>query len=267
REEGKEALVTIRASYVDWHKDFNPKVSYSGKGYALRGSIKTDGFRIQLLAFKLNELNCMKYRRLDADKLPDRLTSTLGGTGQYLTEIRNVVKTKEDVERLWGCDPLDIKILGIDLGKAFVEQGGIAEIEIPPMKFHNLAASQKAVYQPAFKHRRWLEQRKERSAEGQESIAQMETNLQALRVKVKESDLKTFYDNLVLKEHLWDDKRARDREFKLAAERLLKMIGGTPGKKRDNDNKVVISIRLGEFSSTPRLSSLHTAFSAYFVQL
>ncbi|KAI7816405.1 hypothetical protein BC939DRAFT_469238 [Gamsiella multidivaricata] len=140
------------------------------------------------------------------------------------------------------------------------------------MKFHNLAASQKAVYQPAFKHRRWLEQRKERSAEGHESIAQMETNLPALRgpeasIANHESDLKTFYDNLVLKEHLWDDKRARDREFKLAAERLLKMIGGTPGKKRDNDNKVVISIRLGEFSSTPRLSSLHTAFSAYFVQL
>ncbi|KAI7829671.1 hypothetical protein BC939DRAFT_441435 [Gamsiella multidivaricata] len=147
------------------------------------------------------------------------------------------------------------------------------------MKFHNLAVSQKAVYQPMFKHRRWLEQRKRRSAEGQESIAQMETNLPALhgpeasianhveQSKVKESDLETFYNNVALKKHLWDAKRARDREFKLVAERLLEMIGGTPGKKRDRDNKVVIGIGLGEFSSTSRLSSLHTAFSAYFVQL
>jgi len=104
------------------HADFNPTIqgSYSEKGYTLRGSIRTDGFRLQLLAFKMNELKCVKYRRLDADKLPDPLTSTLGGTDHYLTEIRNVVKTKEDVKRIWDCDPRDIKILGIDLGKAFV---------------------------------------------------------------------------------------------------------------------------------------------------
>ncbi|KAF9348418.1 hypothetical protein BGX26_000173 [Mortierella sp. AD094] len=45
------------------------------------------------------------------------------------------------------------------------------------------------------------------------------------------------------------------------------MVGGTPGQKRDEKNKVIIGIGLGEFSSTSRLSSLHTAFSAYFVQL
>ncbi|KAF9178231.1 hypothetical protein BGZ50_007958, partial [Haplosporangium sp. Z 11] len=254
-------------------------------GYALRGSIKTDGFRLQLLAFKLNELNCVKYRRLDTD--------------QYLTENRNVVKTKEDVERIWECDPRDIKILGIDLGQAFVvgasallpssasvtaadrqEHGNVAEIEIPlPTRFHNLAVSQKAVYQPTFKHRKWLEQRKGRAAEGDESIAQMETNLPALRgaeasitnyveqSKVVESILETFYNNVTLKRHQWDAKRARDKEFQLVAKRLLKMIGGNPGRKRDQDDKVIIGIGLGEFSSTSRLSSLHTAFSKYFVQL
>ncbi|KAG0251909.1 hypothetical protein BGZ95_006760, partial [Linnemannia exigua] len=90
-------------------KDFDPMVSYSSKGYALRGTIKTDGYRIQLLAFKLNELNRVKYRRLDEDKLPDPFTSTLGGTDHYLKEIRNVVKTPEDVKRIWDCDPKDIK--------------------------------------------------------------------------------------------------------------------------------------------------------------
>ncbi|KAG0347646.1 hypothetical protein BGZ54_004853, partial [Gamsiella multidivaricata] len=281
------------------HKDFNPKFSYSGKGYALRGSIKTDGFRIQLLAFKLNELKCVKYQRLDEDKLPDPLTSTLRGADHYLTEIRNVVKSKEDVKRIWKCDPEDIKILGIDLGKAFVvgasallpssaptaptdgvEQGAITEIGIPlSTQFHNLAVSQKAVYQPTFKNRRWLDQRKKRAAEGETSIAHVESNLPPLRgpdssitkfvkeSKDKESDLDTFYNSVVLKKHNWDARRARDQEFKLVAKRLLEMVGGTPGAKRDDKNKVIIGIGLGEFSSNSRLSSLHTAFSTYFIQL
>ncbi|KAF9089308.1 hypothetical protein BGX27_002521 [Mortierella sp. AM989] len=41
---------------------FNSKVSYSGQGYALRGSVKTNGSRIQLRAFKQNELKCVQYR-------------------------------------------------------------------------------------------------------------------------------------------------------------------------------------------------------------
>ncbi|KAG0292900.1 hypothetical protein BGZ97_005482 [Linnemannia gamsii] len=276
-------------------KDFNSKDSYSSKGYALRGSIRTDGYRIQLLAFKLNELN----RQLDEDKQPDPLTSTLGGTDHYLTEIRNVVRTAEDVQRIWGCDPKDIKIVGIDLGKAFVfgasvllpssasaiptdreEKGPVVDVDVPlPTRFHNLAVSQKAVYQPTFKHRRWLEQRKEHAVEGTESISHKETNLPPLRgpdasiteyVKqssVVESDLEAFYNNITLKKHQWDSKRARDREFKLLAKRLLVLVGGTPGAKRDSSNKVVIGIGLGDFSSNSRLSSLHTAFCKYFVQL
>ncbi|KAF9373136.1 hypothetical protein CPC16_002008 [Podila verticillata] len=117
------------------------------------------------------------HRQLHADKLPDMLISTLGGTDRYLTEIRNVVKAKDDVERLSKCDPSQIKISGIDLRKAFVvgagtllplsasvtitvgqEHGDVAEIEIPlPTQFHNLIVSLKAVYQPTFKHKRWLE--------------------------------------------------------------------------------------------------------------
>jgi hypothetical protein len=280
-------------------KDFNLKDSYSSKGYALRGSIRTDGYRIQLLAFKMNELNRVKYQQLSEDKQPDLLTSTLGGTDHHLTEIRNVVRTAEDVKLIWDCDPKDIKILGIDLGQAFVvgasallpslasatptgreEQGSIIEIDVPsPTQFHNLAVSQKAVYQPTFKHRRWLEMRKGRAVEGTESIAHKESNLPPLRgphasiteyVKqssVVESDLEAFYNNTTLKKHQWDAKRARDQEFKLVGRRLLGLVGGVPGVKRESSNKVIIGVGLGDFSSTSRLSSLHTAFSKYFVQL
>ncbi|KAG9067030.1 hypothetical protein KI688_012942 [Linnemannia hyalina] len=36
-------------------------VTYAEKGYVLKGSIKTDGLRIQLLAFKLRELQDIRY--------------------------------------------------------------------------------------------------------------------------------------------------------------------------------------------------------------
>ncbi|KAK3820509.1 MAG: hypothetical protein J3R72DRAFT_502378 [Linnemannia gamsii] len=230
-------------------KDFNPVVSYSSKGYALRGTMKTDGYRIQLLAFKLNELNCVKYRRLDEDKLPDPLTSTLGGTGHYLKEIRNVVKTPEDVRRIWDCDPKDIKILGIDLGQAFVvgasallpspttatppdgeEQGPIAEIDLPlPTQFHTCQSAKR----PSTSQ---LSSTDDGSNRGR-STQSKETNLPPLRgpeasiieyVKqssVVESDLETFYNNVTLKKHQWDAKRARDQEFELVGKRLLELVG------------------------------------------
>ncbi|KAG0195025.1 hypothetical protein BGX33_004499, partial [Mortierella sp. NVP41] len=126
--------------------------------------------------------------------LPPRITSTLGGTDYYLSEIRNVVSTSEDIAKLWDCAPEQIKILGIDLGQAFVVgasallpsreppgkpqgreldststefllshvEGAVEDLmaKKPPTRFYNLAVKQKAVYQPTLKHRRWLEQRK-----------------------------------------------------------------------------------------------------------
>ncbi|KAF8937409.1 hypothetical protein BGZ47_009060 [Haplosporangium gracile] len=73
------------------------------RGYLLRGSIKTDGRQLQVLAFKLRELLSVRYKRYNSDLLPDCLLSTTAGTDDHLTEVRNVFKTKEDVERLLGC--------------------------------------------------------------------------------------------------------------------------------------------------------------------
>ncbi|KAI7818414.1 hypothetical protein BC939DRAFT_506596 [Gamsiella multidivaricata] len=44
----------------------------------------------------------------------------------YLTEVRNIVKTQQDVIDLWGCAPDQTKILGLDLGQAFVV--GVSEL-------------------------------------------------------------------------------------------------------------------------------------------
>jgi len=92
---------------------------YKERGYVLRGSIRTDGFRVQLLGFKLRELQDVRYRRLDESRLPSRLTSTVGGVDYYLQEIRNVITSKEDVERLWPSARVeDIKTLTLDMGQA-----------------------------------------------------------------------------------------------------------------------------------------------------
>ncbi|KAG0355497.1 hypothetical protein BGX24_006641, partial [Mortierella sp. AD032] len=290
--------------------NFEP-ASYTGKGYVLRGSIRTDGFRLQVLAFKLNELHSVKYRRLPAEKLPFRLTSTVGGTDYFLTEIRNIVSNRQDVTQLWSCDPKSIKILGIDLGQAFVvgasailppckqssieqgrELGGTTmesslssveaeedeEAEGPSPKFFNLAVKQKAIYQPTFKHRRWLEHRKAQAVEGRASISHIETSLPphrgpeasisnyTQREREVEDDLDSFYGSVVLKKHKWNARKARAEEYRLIADRLLQLVGGSTGAKRDEDNKVVIGVGLGKFSSKIRLSSLHESFQSYFVQ-
>ncbi|KAF9342319.1 hypothetical protein BGX26_007803, partial [Mortierella sp. AD094] len=102
---------------------FDPR-NYSRKGYVLSGSFRTNGFTLQLSAYKLKELQAVRFRRLPDSMLPPRLTSTVGGTTYYLQEIRNVAKTKDDVARLWPhCPPEMIKILCLDAGQAFIVAG------------------------------------------------------------------------------------------------------------------------------------------------
>lgn len=94
---------------------------YKSKGYVLRGSIRTDDHRLQILGFKLKELQSCRFKRACRYPLPSRLMSTVSGLDYFLQEIRNIVETPEDVARLWPyCQPDDVKILCIDLGQAFV---------------------------------------------------------------------------------------------------------------------------------------------------
>ncbi|KAF8930628.1 hypothetical protein BGZ58_008120 [Dissophora ornata] len=94
--------------------------SYKGRDYVLRGSLRTDGFRLQLLAFEMKELQSVRYKRLPENVLPPQITSTVGGVDYFLTEVRNVVKTQQDIAGFWGCAPEQIRILGLDLGQVYV---------------------------------------------------------------------------------------------------------------------------------------------------
>ncbi|KAF9367554.1 hypothetical protein CPB97_005585, partial [Podila verticillata] len=122
---------------------FQPR-NYIKNGYISRGSLLTDGFGLYLLAFKLKELQSVRYRRQPEDRLPPRMMSTVGGTDYYLQEIRHIVETKEDIEQLWPeVDPHDIKILTLDAGQAFVV-GAYAYLPEDPHAHYNLAVNQKA---------------------------------------------------------------------------------------------------------------------------
>ncbi|KAF8923926.1 hypothetical protein BGZ47_004370, partial [Haplosporangium gracile] len=72
------SLDKIRSHLADVQNEWLDISTYTekNKGYILRGSLKTDGFRIQLLAFKLRELQDVRFRRIAEDRLPSRLTST-----------------------------------------------------------------------------------------------------------------------------------------------------------------------------------------------
>ncbi|KAF9273789.1 hypothetical protein BGZ68_001207, partial [Mortierella alpina] len=90
------------------------------------------------------------------------------------------------------------------------------------------------------------------------------------RIKEVETTLVNFYsdqDRGSWKRHRFDLKKAFDEEYRMVADSLLRMVGGTSSAPRGEDNKVLIVIGLGDFGSNSKLSSLHSNFKTYFVEL
>ncbi|KAF9121779.1 hypothetical protein BGX30_002368 [Mortierella sp. GBA39] len=111
--------------------------------------------------------------------------------------------------------------------------------------FHNMVVSQRAVYQPAFRFRRWLEGEKQVTQEGeQETIAEIEGRLSPLKgqsasvihcvaeLKKVERRLLEFYGgrDQQYKRLKWDMERARHFEHQLIADSLLGIVGGSIGR-------------------------------------
>ncbi|KAG9067630.1 hypothetical protein KI688_012415 [Linnemannia hyalina] len=202
------SLDQTRSHLVDVQNEWLDPITYATKGYVLRGSLKTDGFRIQLLAFKLRELQDVRFGRIAEDRLPSRLTSTVGGIDYFLPEIQNVITSKDDDAKYWPG----------------------------------------AVYQPTFRFRRWLEGEKQALLDvGEEhrTIAGIETELPPLKgegasvinytaeLRRIEERLLEFYagPDQLYKRHKWDMKRARQYEYQLLANRLLGIVGGSIGPR------------------------------------
>ncbi|KAG0301577.1 hypothetical protein BGZ99_003391, partial [Dissophora globulifera] len=235
--------------------------------------------------------------------LPERVVSVVGGVNYYLSEVRNVIGSPDDTARLFGCPGKDVKILGLDLGQACVVGSSLLQPEPEPggdvlqsaEVFHNQSVKTKAVMQPIFKLRRWMEFQKGRqldvaAGDAMEAnvakskpltIQQIESTLPPLsgpeasvldytmhREKYQEA-LEKFYngDNYRFKKHTWDARRAKQEEYSRVANELLKAVGGSIGTRRHDDNKVVIAIGLSKFQTKAGLASLDGTFSKYFIQL
>ena len=121
--------------------------NYAVKGYYLQGTIVVNQVRVYANVFKLRTLNRVKYRKLSPDS-PFSMTQDLD---RFLTEVRHVIKDRDDLQQYFGndCNPEDIKIAGIDTGDKFL----VAQYVYTPENteagpFRNLTIKQTAAYQP-----------------------------------------------------------------------------------------------------------------------
>ncbi|KAG0243911.1 hypothetical protein BGX31_010093 [Mortierella sp. GBA43] len=128
--------------------------------------------------------------------------------------------------------------------------------------------------------RGWMKEQKDKdTGEGSDSITAIKSSLPPIRGENPElsnyltelgnveDQLDCFYNgNNNYKSNKWDLERSKEYEYQKMTDQLLGMVGGSIGRKRDGNDKVVIAIGLGKFSCHSRLTSLHGSFLAYFVQ-
>ncbi|KAG0205397.1 hypothetical protein BGX28_003018, partial [Mortierella sp. GBA30] len=79
---------------------------YQTRGYAIRGSIRTDGFRLQLLAFKLRELNMVKLEDIKVLALDCGQVCAVGAYA-YLSKA-DAIKESEGQESQMDMDVPDM---------------------------------------------------------------------------------------------------------------------------------------------------------------
>ncbi|KAF9149214.1 hypothetical protein BG015_008995 [Linnemannia schmuckeri] len=208
--QGSMRLLTLDETrqHIELVRNTTP-TDYQKTGYVAREPIHSDGFRVQILAFKLRERQDTRYKkRVD----------------YFSPEILNIIKTPQDIQRHWpGKTVENMRNLTINTGQARVvgafaylpkEMAELEEKEVEKegsdmdgvvitgqepgrapitnldafwpaqtstATFLNLVES-KAVYQPVFRFRKWVEDEKRMIPEGEESfISDIETRLPALR--------------------------------------------------------------------------------------
>ncbi|KAF9912500.1 hypothetical protein EC991_010587 [Linnemannia zychae] len=117
-----QTIIPSQVDTMDWS-------TTKPSGFLLtQGSIKFNGTLIQVSAFKLHELQAVRYQRLSPDNMPNSLASTLGGTDKFLKEIRHAICSPYDVQSTFGCEPEDITVLTMDLGT----EGLVGATVLPP---------------------------------------------------------------------------------------------------------------------------------------
>ncbi|KAG0020662.1 hypothetical protein BGZ80_003814, partial [Entomortierella chlamydospora] len=204
-----------------------------------------------------------KCRRLAPDEIPPRITSITDSVDYFLAEIRNIVKTKQDIADLWSCQPQQIKILRLDLGQACVHGAST----LLPGDNHCEAGGNDLMKKAGPTVYREI------PTGATNSISNIENNLLPPRGKDTsfesyrsglqrvEDELNAFYNGSILfKKHQWGASRVYKAEYAITTDCLLKLIGGSIGRQRDMNCEA----SLGQFVTKTRFSFLHGSFLSYF---
>ncbi|KAF9577551.1 hypothetical protein BGW38_007160, partial [Lunasporangiospora selenospora] len=218
--------------------------------YALYGSFQTNGVELHLRAIDLSIRRSKCFALAEERHMPcsDQLYDPEEGHDQFLKEIRNVLDSKERVEQIFGQGPgplgEDVDILCLDPGQACTVAAYAVRADHPGVGL-SLVAKSKAIYQPTFKFRQELQQRKDNEEnEAGVSIADIESSIPSLdqdpkgRIKAEMEhgkDLWKFYNghNAKFLRARWDADKAREGEYGIITDRLLSMLGGVHVRSLD----------------------------------
>ncbi|KAF9931066.1 hypothetical protein FBU30_010895 [Linnemannia zychae] len=131
------------------NKSFDCK-EWHGKGYVIHGAVRTNGQLLQLFAFKIKELQSVRYCRDPKDKSLKPLVTTIGVT---------------DVTNLLASDPSQVAVLSLDL-EASCLLG--ATVSLPPsqtpatLKYHLSEGDQRKMKMPKRSKRKPGDQKRRR---------------------------------------------------------------------------------------------------------
>ncbi|GJJ75571.1 putative transposase [Entomortierella parvispora] len=79
--------------------------------------------------------------------------------------------------------------------------------------------------------------------------------------------LDAFYGSQKYKKRHWDLKKAMEAEFAIMADRIMKSFGGSIGRRRRPDEKVLVAIGQGGSRYNKGLESMDSTFTAYLIRV
>ncbi|KAI3658768.1 hypothetical protein MP638_001650, partial [Amoeboaphelidium occidentale] len=194
---------------------------------------------------------------------------TILGVDEYFTS-QKCVRCHEFTESL---DRAYIKgkdiIMGLDMGQAYTV---VAVSWLPDGSKKNLAVNKKALGEPYYLHRNWLnktkmkdENKPVRDAEncGLSRNSDETITIYFNRMMERYSVLANFYNSHAIRKRTFEYHCAKQREMDRVFNALISMVGLKPHQKVKKKQRIYVGIGTGDFDAT---GSLHTSFLEYFVR-
>ncbi|KAF9378618.1 hypothetical protein CPC16_011207, partial [Podila verticillata] len=259
-------------------------IEATGKTWVLSGTFMTNGLELRVLAYDQRV-----FKKHEPEAAPGRTDKKTGNT-RYLSEIRNVFKTPDDVASTFPNPPAslqqgeDVCIAGVDFGQVCT---AAVSLFIPscynPNRSHDLMRTllvgQKALMQPSFKGRRDMQLRKEEyqltDSDHKGEVQELEQSIPP-RKGVQDAEVSSNYlqkatavhprlhqyynSNYWHRRTAWDMKKGKEGEYHVAIRSVLAMVEDVPKEK------VLFVIGLGKFGTKSKLTSLHGTFGSLFVK-